>query len=1502
MANNSSRDVELRIRARDYSQKTLKQVAAAVNELSKAQDAQRAAAERGEVSAKELEASYRKLENAGQALLKLNSLVEVYKRQTAALEKQQATVEAAVAKQAELRAEYDKSEKVTKRMETAMARADRAVQTANKNLQDQQARVQRTATEMSRYGIQTQNLAQSQQSIIAGVNRVNAVLERQDNIIQRAPTAVKKYNQAWDEAIAINNRLDTARIEKYNRAWDEAIAINNRMDAAARLSQQRMEEQAYAIDRVVTALRKQADEAVAAARGYQTLGRVVAATNLKGVGTGLAGDLQAIVSPAQAARSTLSGLEKQVATLSAEVAASGKNIEGAAQKLRDLQAAQQAAIGMARLIDQFRNQTAAVRSARVEYQAARAAVMELAERMRAAQADTGNFGREMQAAQQRLNAATQSLKSSGAAARQTQAALRSAGIDTRTLATEEDRLRTTAQRTTTALDGLAGAVRRSGEAARDGGKAFSFFAENGRTTLSAVQRLKGEVLALTTTYVGLQGAINLAGGAVDAYKTRQQALIKISQVVGKDQRALNAEWDYMEGLANRLGVKIEDVAQGYTSFAVAAKATGLSLQQTKYVFESITKTGRVFHLSADDMQGVFRAMQQMLSKGQVYAEELTGQLGERLPAAVALFAKGMEMTTQELLKAMQNGEISSQAVINFARANAKAIDAEIETASKGVDAMEARAQNAMFNFKLALADSGFIEAYVNMLQRLTDFLNSPEGADAAKKFGEYFAKAADAIVWCVDNIDLLVNALTVLAGLKVVQFLGGMIQGLRALGPLFSKIGKIGDGIISFMEKFAARLATGTGAAKGLGVALGGLTRAIPYVGWALLAYDIGAIFYEQSQTFAKAVDEVIRDFKNLGNQLIALAETPVAALRDLAYAIVRPITTLFADSLNSIAKWIADVVSLIPGVGEDMAKWVKGVAKELTKENRDMFQNVSGIWDDVNDKWAQMNDDIAKKYSSTMSEVVRQTLQAKVKMLQADLGAALGFQFTEDPGGGISKRDREVQALTKEFDKLQKSAEKAQKSAKEALQRKNLPGRLALVDEEFAPQLQRAKALGGDEGAKLTKQLQAIIALRKQTETDEYNASQRSSSGIDKRARALENLTQKYKELKDSIQLKEVQQDPTSSLADRTAAAIQKANTEMDKYIRQANKLGGAEGKALSDQFTALKTVNEQYITQKMQLEEVERLENKVNNLLAIRKARIEEINSKREAGVISEDQQVAGVNQVNQETQGPLNAALGQLQSAGSQAQSIMGPEAWAQLQANIAAAKASMLDLTGTFSTMDSTVVKGVLGGFEAAMDSIYDSMVQLISGTQSLSDAFANLGVAVAKFFADFLRQIAMAILQQMVLNALAGMGGGIGAAAQSAGGVAKGAAKHNGGIIGSSTTGGMQTRQMQTSWFANAPRFHTGGLPGLKSDEVPTILQKGEQVLSKDDPNNILNQQRSTNENVSQPQMNRIVLVDDRSKIPEAMNSTEGEQVFLQFLQRNAPTVRQLAGRKTSGRS
>lgn len=56
--------------------------------------------------------------------------------------------------------------------------------------------------------------------------------------------------------------------------------------------------------------------------------------------------------------------------------------------------------------------------------------------------------------------------------------------------------------------------------------------------------------------------------------------------------------------------------------------------------------------------------------------------------------------------------------------------------------------------------------------------------------------------------------------------------------------------------------------------------------------------------------------------------------------------------------------------------------------------------------------------------------------------------------------------------------------------------------------------------------------------------------------------------------------------------------------------------------------------------------------------------------------------------------------------------------------------------------------------------------------------------------------------------------------------------HEGGVVGA---GGGTFRAISPLMFANAPRYHTGGIPGLAPDEVPAVLQKGEEVLTRKDP-------------------------------------------------------------------
>ncbi len=114
---------------------------------------------------------------------------------------------------------------------------------------------------------------------------------------------------------------------------------------------------------------------------------------------------------------------------------------------------------------------------------------------------------------------------------------------------------------------------------------------------------------------------------------------------------------YVKSIANTLGLEIGGTADNFVSLSAAAKGTALEGQQTRDIFEAVSKAMSLLGKSSADTQGALLAIQQMISKGTVSAEELRGQLGERLPGAFQLAARAMDVTTAELGKLLEGGNI-----------------------------------------------------------------------------------------------------------------------------------------------------------------------------------------------------------------------------------------------------------------------------------------------------------------------------------------------------------------------------------------------------------------------------------------------------------------------------------------------------------------------------------------------------------------------------------------------------------------------------------------------------------------------------------------------------------------------------------------------------------------------------------------------------------------------------------------------------------------------------
>jgi tape measure domain-containing protein len=110
----------------------------------------------------------------------------------------------------------------------------------------------------------------------------------------------------------------------------------------------------------------------------------------------------------------------------------------------------------------------------------------------------------------------------------------------------------------------------------------------------------------------------------------------------------------------------QDVAiQGMTRLTAAVIGAKGQVSDAELVFKNVTSAIKATGGSAEDVDGAITAMVQVFSKGKVSAEELSGQLGERLPGAVTKFAEANKMTLPELQKALEQGQVGLNELMNF---------------------------------------------------------------------------------------------------------------------------------------------------------------------------------------------------------------------------------------------------------------------------------------------------------------------------------------------------------------------------------------------------------------------------------------------------------------------------------------------------------------------------------------------------------------------------------------------------------------------------------------------------------------------------------------------------------------------------------------------------------------------------------------------------------------------------------------------------------------------
>ena len=110
---------------------------------------------------------------------------------------------------------------------------------------------------------------------------------------------------------------------------------------------------------------------------------------------------------------------------------------------------------------------------------------------------------------------------------------------------------------------------------------------------------------------------------------------------------------------SRTSSAIEPTLNAYKKLAASTRKTPMEGVVTNKMMSGLMQAGTVFGLSGEELEGSVLAISQIAGKGIVSLEELRGQLAERIPGAMQIAARSMNLTEQELYKLISTGTLSA---------------------------------------------------------------------------------------------------------------------------------------------------------------------------------------------------------------------------------------------------------------------------------------------------------------------------------------------------------------------------------------------------------------------------------------------------------------------------------------------------------------------------------------------------------------------------------------------------------------------------------------------------------------------------------------------------------------------------------------------------------------------------------------------------------------------------------------------------------------------------
>ena len=318
-------------------------------------------------------------------------------------------------------------------------------------------------------------------------------------------------------------------------------------------------------------------------------------------------------------------------------------------------------------------------------------------------------------------------------------------------------------------------------------------------------------LAITFAAVGsIQNFIESIGRASDNLTRFKEGL----KLVNTEAGAFDKVSEGLSNVANQYGVDINSLRDSYIRLGLTFKKSGATISENLSNMTKLAKAFRGAGIDSDAQGRALKAIEQMLSKGTIQAEELKQQLGDALPNVVQILANEVGVSVGTLFSMMKKGLLDSATYVPklitglekvfgpAAQKNAESLGAEI-----------IRTKNAIVEFQQAILQVN-PDIFKKTLKAFQDLVKNASFQDLFANLGGGLDSFVSKLITGVNQISTALDV--IVSGLAKLNERFHISTILGPLAQLVITLGLVAAGVFALRFAFSFLL----GPLKNFGISL----------------------------------------------------------------------------------------------------------------------------------------------------------------------------------------------------------------------------------------------------------------------------------------------------------------------------------------------------------------------------------------------------------------------------------------------------------------------------------------------------------------------------------------------------------------------------------------------------------------------------------------------------------------------------------------------------------